>query len=157
MDNFNSGDSSMVSSLACPILLLVGMAGGSIHFSLVDRDSSCQEGYRAGLLLHEWLMVWGVVPIVMVGVMISHGLYINVVPRVAPVVRYIYIGIPVLYAIYACIWTIMGIVILSTNENNNCVAQGKGMAVMSIIDIAIGTAMQFALSAIMGSAAVGFR
>jgi hypothetical protein len=42
-------------------------------------------------------------------------------------------------ALFLVAWWIIGVVILATNENNRCVSEGTGMAVMAIINLVIGS------------------
>lgn len=134
--------------LFCSIVSVIVISSLSIHFAILDRDSSCQEGHRAGMFLYEWLLIDGIMALAMVGVVAITLIFRMTFALTCTESRiYLYNLFSFLYALFVFTWTIIGIVILATNENNNCVAQGKGMAVMSIITIVIGSGLQANLAA----------
>lgn len=120
----------------CCAIFVVGLAAPTVYFGYADEDSTCQEGHRAGMILSDWIKVAGWTPI-------AYTIFIPVVAGLALLtkVEALLISIPILLIIdvfFWIAWWIIGVVILATNENNHCVAEGKGMAVMAIIQLVIG-------------------
>lgn len=120
----------------CCAIFVVGLSATTVYFGYADEDSACQEGLRAGMVLSDWVKVTGWTPI-------AYTIFIPVVAGIAVFtnVDSILISIPILLILdllFWIVWWIIGVVILATNENNHCVAEGKGMAVMAIIQLVIG-------------------
>lgn len=108
-------------------LFVVGLAIPLLHFGFVDEDSTCQLGTRAGLTLSQWVKVtgWELIALTLF-VFVALALRMKSVVAACVIVADI---------VFSLAWAIVGIVILATNENNECVKQGKGMAVAAIVAI----------------------
>jgi hypothetical protein len=117
-------------TLICITLLVIGLNTPCLYYAFQDEDSTCQEGTRGGLILSTWLKVAGFSDIVLIGSLwiIIIILACKDIDPGAIITILIIVG-----AIFKIIWFVWGIVVISTNENNRCVSDGKGMAVMAII------------------------
>lgn len=126
---------TVFSILLLPIAILLIVSGEQ------DRESGCQEGTRASLYLHEWNFIQGLHDLVLWFVLfalivISH--WIKLGDNFLTFAKVIVIcDILWLFCLF-----VIGIVILATNENNSCVAEGKYMAVVAIVSLAVGTELR---------------
>ena len=142
-----SENREMVGAIVCQVLcssiFVLGLAIPSVIFAFQDEDSSCQQGTRGGLTLSDWLKGFGLEKIILTGVMYV-SLALGLVHEVLMVPGFIAVAVDIFFTVA---WWIWGVVILATNENNRCVAQGKAMAVMSIIDLVLcETSLMYAIS-----------
>ena len=127
--------SSVVCTLVCIAVFQAGFIIPTLYFAYMDENSSCQEGTRGGINLSDWNKIFG-----------FEKAGLNVAMMIAaPVVVYgnelfVYVPATALFLdfFFNIIWWIWGVVVVATNENNNCVEEGKGMAVMAIINLALG-------------------
>jgi len=124
-------------AFTCISMFIVGLAIPTVYYGFHDEDATCQHGTRGGLDLSEWTKGMGLEKLVYILMMyVFLGLtFINEIFAV------VVLCTVVLDIIFSSIWLIWGIVILATNENNSCVAEGKGMAVMAIINIVLTLVM----------------
>lgn len=126
---------TVFSILLLPIAILLIVSGEQ------DRESGCQEGTRASLYLHEWNFIQGLHDLVLWFVLfalIVVGHWIKLGDNFLTFAKLIVIcDILWLFCLF-----VIGIVILATNENNSCVAEGKYMAVVAIVSLAVGTELR---------------
>lgn len=123
-------------------LFVVGVAIPLLHFGYIDEHSTCQLGTRAGLTLSQWVKVTG-------WELISLTLFVFV--ALALRLRSVIVAcVIVADIVFSFAWAIVGIVILATNENNECVKQGKGMAVAAIVAICCTAVRALYLAAFWG-------
>lgn len=96
----------------------------------------CQEGTRGGINLSDWTKGAGLSAIAVtawvwimatLSAITGSGNFLIVMTGVLTADTFFWI-----------VWWIWGVVILATNENNQCVVEGKGMAIMAIINLVIG-------------------
>lgn len=90
--------------------------------------------------LSTWVKVAGLVPIAITGMLLYLvSLIMCCVPvSITNLLATASAVILIMDLFFYAIWWILGIVILATNENNECVADGKAMAVLAIINLVIG-------------------
>lgn len=120
----------------CCAIFVLGLAIPTVYFGHLDEDSTCQHGTRAGMVLSDWVKVSGWSAI---AYSIAVPIVIGISKLVKTPVHYFVISfITVIDLLFWISWWIIGVVILSTNENNSCVAEGKGMAVMAILQLIFG-------------------
>mgnify|MGYP000913209388 CR=1 FL=1 len=119
----------------CMWIFVLGLAVPTIYFGYADEDSSCQEGTRAGMVLSDWVKVTGIKQIVVFGTLnILFFLFLSFEKDVLMIIITVLVVADVLFSIA---WWVIGVVILATKENNSCVSEGKGMAVMAIINLVL--------------------
>jgi hypothetical protein len=123
-------------SLGCITTIQLGLIIPSLYFGFLDEDSLCQDGTRGGLDLSSWNKGFGFEKIVL-----NVALYISALLGIYAHENFLVFGVVslVLDFFFNIAWWIWGVVILSTKENYHCVAEGKGMAVMGIIDLVLVT------------------
>lgn len=116
-------------------LLQSGLIIPSLYYGFIDENSDCQQGTRGGLNLSDWLKGFGFEKIALNGVVFISTLIILQTERLeGAILLGVGMGLDFFFNIA---WWIWGVVILATKENNSCVSDGKGMAVMAIIDLAL--------------------
>jgi hypothetical protein len=132
--------SSEIAAIMCAVfcvsLFVLGLAIPTVYYGFEDEDSTCQEGERGGINLSDWVKGAGLSSIA-----ITAWVYIMAaLAAMTDSAVFIGAGIGVLIAdiFFWIVWWIWGVVVLATSENNNCVAQGKGMAVLAIINLVFG-------------------
>lgn len=124
--------------VVAPLLLILNIC--AIVYSIKGEDNTCQHGTRAGLYLSDWLMIVGI-----------EGLTFSILTIVFTIIPFIYIPkFPVptfvqkhggliagifacLHIIFMVIMWIIGIVIISTNENNRCLSRTTELGIMSLM------------------------
>lgn len=126
--------SAMVCILFCVSLFVLGLAVPTVYFGFEDENSTCQRGEHGGLNLSDWVKGVGLSAVILVFVQLSCVALAGVTNGVTLFVAMIYAGFDLVLWI---IWWIWGTVILATNENNSCVADGKGMAIVAIINLLV--------------------
>lgn len=110
--------------LACVVAWNIAL----IAVAVDESDEPCQEGLRGGIDLSTWAIVWGAENIAIVLVFVlAYGFKRQAELVIAAVAHYL----------FAFTWVIWGIVVLATNENNNCVASSNPLAIMCIIACAL--------------------
>lgn len=117
-------------------IFMICLAVPTLYFGHLDENSECQHGLRAGMILSDWVKVAG-------WTSVAVTIFIPTIACIAKMIRFfeLVILIPLILTIdtfFWITWWIIGIIIVSTDENNHCVAEGKGMAVMAIVQIVIG-------------------
>jgi hypothetical protein len=127
---------AIMCAMFCASIFVLGLAIPTTYYGFADEDSTCQEGERGGINLSDWVKGAGLSAICVTGwVWAMAGLAVAT-EHEAFVISGIVVCI--LDIFFWIAWWIWGIVVLTTNENNTCVSDGKGMAVMAIINLAIG-------------------
>lgn len=126
---------AIVCSIICITIFQAGLFIPSLYFAYEGENATCQEGTRGGINLSDWNKIFGFEK-----VGLNVALFLSV-----PLVVYgseIFLVVPgvalFLDFFFNIAWWIWGVVVLATRENNHCVSEGKGMAVMAIIDLALG-------------------
>ncbi len=104
-------------------VISITMGVVALVYGFADDEDPCQEGRRGGLNLSDMTKGYGfriLIGIHLLGVVLclSDSLFVIVMG---------------LTSVFDFIWMVWTIVVLSTNENNNCVAQGSDMAIICII------------------------
>lgn len=130
----NADKGMIVCAGVCMWIFVLALAIPTIVYGYRDEDSECQQGTRAGMILSDWVKVVGIKQI-------SVFATLNILFFVGFTWEPAMIGIIIIIIVdtlFNFAWWIIGIVILATNENNSCVAEGKGMAVMAIINLVLG-------------------
>ncbi len=117
------------------LLLQSGLIIPSLYYGFVEEDSACQQGTRGGLNLSDWLKGFGFEKVALNGLMILSAFLVITVNKLETLI--LPVVVMVLDTLFNFAWWIWGVVILATSENNHCVAEGKGMAVMAIIDLVL--------------------
>jgi membrane-associated HD superfamily phosphohydrolase len=98
-----------------------------LYYGYQDKDHPCQEGQRASMYLYQWVIGTGyytLASMVLYWVVISISIWFE-----NPAIVIIFI----LQRLFIFAWAVIGIVIVSTNENNKCIAQGVDMAIIAVI------------------------
>jgi len=123
-------------SLFCASIFVLGLAIPTIYYGFEGEDSTCQEGTRGGINLSDWVKWEGLSAVVVT----AWAWIISIMSLATKWEGFMTVGIIVLIIdmLFWLMWWVWGVVILATNENNNCVADGKGMAVIAIINLFIG-------------------
>ena len=106
-----------------------------IHYAYKDKDHSCQIGTRGGINLSDWGIIGGsisIANIVVSWIIILLTMYVGEDPFTSCPTKVWYS----LYRMYMLIWYVWGVVILATNQNNQCVVEGIPIACMAIISVA---------------------
>ena len=135
--------------LFCISLFVMGLALPTVYYGFADEDSTCQKGERGGLNLSDWCKGTGLSAIIVtVWIWIMTGFTALTQHRVFMISA---MTVAVADVFFWIIWWIWGVVILATNENNKCIVQGKGMAVMCIINLVMGEIRFVYLSSIAGA------
>lgn len=122
-------------------LAFFAMGVGGLIVAIMDRDDECQKGTRAGLTLSDYLLaqsIWALFQMVLVLALIvtleasstNHGTFYNkvfgctgILFAVSEVARFAF-------------W-VVGLVILCTNENNECVAEGNRLGVFTLVSLIV--------------------
>lgn len=139
--SFNArSDGATLLVLICMTICLSPLAIVSIYYANAESDAECQEGTRAGLTLSEWLMGSGIEKLAVIAsiwfaVILKRFFLLNASIGDAS----FGIGVVVIVAdvFFTIIWWIIGVVILATNENNKCVAEGNPMAIVAIVTLVL--------------------
>ena len=130
---------SPFSVIFCISIFVLALAIPTTYYGYADEDSTCQEGLRAGMNLSTWVKVTGLVPIAITGMLYLASLIMHFTPAsINILLANASAIILILDLFFYMTWWIIGVVILATNENNECVADGKAMAVLAIINLVIG-------------------
>lgn len=118
-------------------LLVVGLCTSiaSIVIAEQDKDDSCIRGNRGGIDVADWLLGQGIFGIISCDVYVV-GL-ILVCVNSFDAAQFLGIGWVILSGLFGVMWMIWGIVIVSTNENNKCIADGTRVGVYSLVLIAL--------------------
>ncbi len=116
----------------CFLFMSIGLSIPTIYYGFSEEDATCQQGTRAGLILSDWVKVQGLKTICAnfafcVFVAIAIAFKSNAAGFFASVVS-------LLNILFTIIWFVIGVVVLATNENNSCVAEGNPLAVITIIN-----------------------
>lgn len=121
--------------LFCISLFQLGLIIPSLYFGYEDENSTCQAGTRGGINLSDWIKIFGFEK-----VGINTALFLTSFLTIYANDYFIIFGAISVGAdfFFNIAWWIWGVVVLATSENNRCVAEGKGMAVMAIIDLVLG-------------------
>jgi len=132
-------DSIEFTGFLCGIIFLtfafLGLSIPALIIGSSNSDDPCMHGKRGGVNLSDWLILYGIEKIVtyVLFMLSSLLIFIDEFLLIVPSI------ILYLDTIFQFTITIFGIVLLSTNENNNCVSSGSDLAIMTIIIITIGT------------------
>jgi hypothetical protein len=123
-----------MAGLFCITLLQLGLIVPSLYFGYLDENSSCQHGTRGGLNLSDWIKGFGYEKVAVNAAMYLTAFLVVFVDEKF----YLFGGIGLALDFFFNIaWWIWGVVILATAENNHCVSDGKGMAVMAIVNLVL--------------------
>lgn len=107
----------------------------SLHYAYADEDSTCQKGNRAGMILSEWLKFFAFSNL---AVNVVAVFFAGIIKKLNEKLTDVVVALSVVYFfVETIIMWIIGVVIVSTDENNTCVSEGKAMAVMSIINLCV--------------------
>lgn len=106
-----------------------------IYYGAQEQDSICVEGTRGGLDLPTWCILTGATNVGVFGFCLILAFCM---PFFEQVSMYLSVTFVVLSTIFNAIMWVWGIIILATNENNNCVAQGENMAIAAIVWLVLG-------------------
>ncbi len=117
-------------AIAC--ILLWALAIPTLYFGILDEDSTCQRGARAGMTLSTWVKFSGVFYLI---IPIAYTYLLVVTTNSAPAYKLAQALVSVIriHNLFRFVWLVIGVVIISTKENSQCVVEGQGMAVMAII------------------------
>lgn len=107
----------------------------TLYFAYNDEDNECQLGKRAGLTLSDWLKVIGFTDCAIVGLCwigtfaagISDNAYAAIMFAVS-----LYMGAFAKFIIW-----VIGVVIVSTVENNRCVSRGTDIGIVAVVNLAL--------------------
>lgn len=98
------------------------------YYGFEDEDDQCQKANRIGMVLSDWAKGAGLSGLIVA----VFNLIVSALPKNH--IKSIVAGVFTIFdIIFVIIWWIFGVIILATNENNDCVSDGTGMAVTSII------------------------
>lgn len=123
-------------SITCTALFVLAINLPLLLLAIEDEGASCMEGTRAGLNLELWAKIVSLEKICLTFYLfISFLLFLKTQKEILVGTMGVLLILDLLFTVMMSVW---GIVILATNENNDCVAEGKGVAVMSIIWIVLG-------------------
>lgn len=122
-------------SMFCVSLFVLALNIPLLYYGFEDEDSTCVQGERGGIDLPTWNKIVG-----MEKVVLTLFLYISlIIASLGGEFMLIGVSIALILDIFwHVIFWIWGVVIISTNENNSCVSDGKGMAVICIIWLVLG-------------------
>lgn len=131
----NGPDGATLGLLVCLTICLSPLAIVSIYYASTESDADCQEGTRAGLNLSEWLMGSGTEKLAVLASFWVIALSSMCIGGDAS----LGIGAFVIVAdvLFSIVWWIIGVVVLATNENNKCVAEGNPMAIVAIVNLVL--------------------
>ena len=116
-------------------VFILALAIPSLYYAFDEENDSCQEGKRAGLTLSDWLKVTAFTDIGILGVMWIAAILAAAIGE--DVGNGVMIGVCACGAIAKFVLLVIGIVVVSTNENNRCVSDGNPLGVMAIINLAL--------------------
>lgn len=123
---------------AYAIFVILGVI--ALVYGIRDENDECQEGTRGGLNLSDMTKGMGVEFLIFAHLFIFAIIIGGYTKSAAPLVI-----VCILDVVFKFIWYIWTIVVLATNENNNCVASGSDMAIICIVYICIGSSTSVTL------------
>ena len=122
----------ILASLPVAIFTL-GLGIPTLIFAFSEENDSCQKGTRGGLTLSDWSKGAGFnLALSTLIMMIALSLNLATKRKGPAQFSLILLGFGLVFTV---MWEIWGIVVIATAENNQCVADGSGMAIMAIINI----------------------
>lgn len=128
----NNNDKGVIIS-ALTFLLVCGIciSVSSVVIAVQDKDDDCIRGNRGGIDIADWLLGQGI------DGLIACVIYIVCITLVCAdsteAAKFVGITWFVLNVLFGIIWTIWGIVVISTNENNKCIDDGTRIGVFSLV------------------------
>lgn len=123
--------------LAVMTVLQFGLTFPTLYFAFQEENASCQHGTRAGLTLSSWLKGSGFADVAVMGL---YWIFAFVAQTDAGQVGFMVTYISSI--IFTVVWWIIGVVVVSTNENNSCVAEGNALGIMTIIVLVLGSVVR---------------
>jgi hypothetical protein len=97
-----------------------------VYYGFQDEDSTCMHGTRGGINLELWAKLVGFEKIGLTGLV-----YITSAFAMCGA-DFVLVGTGICLFFHIVMW-IWGVVILATNENNTCVAEGKDVAIVWLV------------------------
>lgn len=127
-------------------LMVLSLSIASITIGVQYHNHPCQEARKSGLILSEWLLGQGVFKMIVVVVMSgflgfiyrksrtldAFGVFDCVCTQRALFAILITMLLDIVFTI---IWLIIGIMVISTEENTTCIDRNIHLAVLSLINI----------------------
>jgi hypothetical protein len=101
-----------------------------VYYGFQDEDSTCMHGTRGGIDLELWAKLVGFEKIGLTGLVYITSAFAMCGADFVLVGTGICLFLDIFFHIVMWIW---GVVILATNENNTCVAEGKDVAIVAIV------------------------
>jgi hypothetical protein len=98
----------------------------TIHYGFKEKDADCQHDYRYGMLLSNWVQVIGIEKFIL-SVVTLYFLSCRL--------EILFLVMILCDLIFSCIWVCLGLFILVTKENNECVNDGNPMAIVAILNL----------------------
>ncbi len=120
---------------ACTTVFMLPVFATTLYYAYEDEDNTCQTGKRAGLNLSDWLKVIGFTDFAILVLYWIAGLAGAIGDTDIGFVILAISGYGGLFAKFI-IWVI-GIVIVSTSENNKCVSRETNIGIMAIVNLAL--------------------
>lgn len=119
----------------CGTILSLTLGIVAVFYASEEEDHECQKGTRANLNLSEWLKIRGLLTVCTVILYWIIVILLFCCRRPPQWLKIFEITYVISIGLCDLILGIIGVVILSTNENNNCVAVGASIAIITIIYI----------------------
>ncbi len=134
----------------CASLLVYGLAIPTVFYGFQDEDHPCQSD-RGDVSLSTWLKVTALTSFAVSGFHLVVLLFVSMVKGMKPFL----ISLPILFALETFFWIgWWGYGIAVVVYNKECVHQGVDMAVMAIVQLAIG-GLRFAYSSVPMAVVMG--
>lgn len=119
--------------VVCSLAISLGLAIPTVYFGFAEENATCQHGTRAGLLLSDWVKAQGLEKICVTFVYSFLMLMTIVTERDGYAL--LSLVVKVCDILFTMIWWIIGVVVLATNENNSCMAEGNPLAIITVINL----------------------
>lgn len=124
--------------MVCGFLFLLVVAGYTSVAAIViaekDKDDNCIRGKRGGIDVADWLLGQGILGTIECFIFFVSAVMSENYLDAARVLRAAW---ALIGDIFGLIWIIWGIVIISTNENSDCIYDGTRVGIFSLVLIVL--------------------
>ena len=121
--------------IICVAVLVLTLGITTTVIAFQNEDDNCQHDKRASMYLSDWLKISGLEPVCLVG---FFAIMIPVTMATDSAIFVVFLSvIAVLHVLFTFAWWVIGIVMVATNGNNECVAEGTALGVMAIISLVL--------------------
>ena len=132
-DNFGP----IICTFVCVFLIQLGLIIPSLYFGYLEEYDDCQLGTRGNINLSDWNKIFGFEKL---GFNFVFGFFGGLVILTGIESMLFFPGLCLFVdVVFNFMWWIWGVILLSTKENRDCVADEKGIAIAAIINLILAS------------------